>query len=37
MYLWKTTNLKEYISISQDECTKLMQLTESNYTEANTS
>ncbi|WP_459476473.1 hypothetical protein [Clostridium saccharoperbutylacetonicum] len=37
VYFWKTTNLKEYIRISQDEYTKLMQLKESNYTKANTS
>lgn len=37
VYFGKTTNLKEYIRISQDEYTKLIQLTESEYTEANTS
>jgi hypothetical protein len=35
-YFGKTTNLKKYIRISQDKYTKLMQLAESKYTEANT-
>ena len=37
VYFGKATNLKEYIRILQYEYTKLMQLTESNYTKANTS